>query len=119
MNVRAVDSRGSGDIQRLTTGDSEVVAARCLVVVIRIASKLIGCAVIPPKMGTATSKKRGLSADKSGYLDYLIFHGSITAAIFNDFVRHQVLPHCGCSIDKAPRSVIVVDDARIRWNESW
>ena len=66
MNVRAVDSRGSGDIQRLTTGDSEVVAARCLVVVIRIASKLIGCAVIPPKMGTATSKKRGLSADKSG-----------------------------------------------------
>ena len=37
-------------------------------VVVRIASKLIGCAVIPPKIGTATSKKRGLSADKSHYI---------------------------------------------------
>ena len=53
MNVIAVDSRGSGDIQRPNTGDSEVVAARCLVVVVRLASNMIGRAIISLKQGTA------------------------------------------------------------------
>ncbi len=52
----------------------------------------------------------------SGYLSYLIYQGSITATIFNGFIRDQVLPHCGRYEDGDPLSVLVVDNASIHWN---
>lgn len=41
--------------------------------------------------------------------------GSITAAIFNDFVGNQVLPQCLANGD--PRSVLLFDNARCHWND--
>ena len=52
-----------------------------------------------------------------GYLDWMIFQGSITAALFNNFVRHQVLPHCTPFADGGPRSVLILDNAKIHYNE--
>lgn len=46
----------------------------------------------------------------------MIFQGSITAALFNDFVRFRVLPHCTRFEDGGPRSVIALDNAKIHWN---
>lgn len=37
--------------------------------------------------------------------------------MFNDFVRTQVLPYCGRVADGDSRSVIVVDNASIHWNQ--
>ena len=66
MNVRAVDSRGSGNVckrQRHVIVDSEVVAARCLV---RIASKQADRSRdYLAKTGDCPIKNRGLSAAKS------------------------------------------------------
>lgn len=53
----------------------------------------------------------------AGYLTYLIYQGSITAAMFNDFVRFQVLPHCGHFEDGDDLSILVVDNASIHWNQ--
>jgi transposase len=50
-----------------------------------------------------------------GYIAWEVHQGSITAAIFNDFVRNQVLPHC--TANGGPRSVLVLDNARIHWND--
>ena len=46
-----------------------------------------------------------------GYLDEVIFQGSITAEIFQEFVQERVLPHC--SAYPGPRSVIILDNASI------
>jgi transposase len=48
---------------------------------------------------------------ESGYLDYTIWQGSITAKIFLAFVEEKVLPHCGQY--PAARSVLVLDNAKI------
>lgn len=52
-----------------------------------------------------------------GYLDWVIYQGSITAEIFLTFVRDQVLPHCTPFHNGGPRSVIVVDNARIHHSQ--
>jgi transposase len=49
-----------------------------------------------------------------GYLDYIIFQGSITTEIFNDFVEDRVLPHCNPY--PSPRSVLILDNASIHKN---
>lgn len=51
-----------------------------------------------------------------GYLDWIIYQGSITAAIFNEFVRHHVTPLTTPFIRGGPRSVIICDNASIHWN---
>ena len=50
-----------------------------------------------------------------GYIAWEVHQGSITALIFNDFVLNHVLPHC--TADGGPRSVLVLDNARIHWND--
>ncbi len=37
------------------------------------------------------------------YIAWEVHQGSITAAIFNDFVQNQVLPQCTPAIDGGPR----------------
>ena len=49
-----------------------------------------------------------------GYLDYIIFHRSITTKIFNDFVEDRVLPYCNPY--PGPRSVLILDNASIHKN---
>ena len=46
-----------------------------------------------------------------GYISYIIFQGALTAALFEDFVEHQVLPNCTPYL--GPRSIIVLDNASI------
>lgn len=50
----------------------------------------------------------------NGYIACEVHQGSITAAIFNDFILNQVLPQC--THDGGPRSVLVMDNAKIHWN---
>lgn len=52
-----------------------------------------------------------------GYLDWMIFQGSITTALFNNFVSEQVLPHCTPFAASGPRSVIIMDNAKIHYNK--
>lgn len=52
-----------------------------------------------------------------GYLDCIICQGSITHAIFNDFVRTNVLPHCGVYENGDPLLVIILDNASIHHNQ--
>ena len=52
----------------------------------------------------------------NGYLEWIIYQGSITAAMFNDFVREQILPHCGSYAASEPLSVIVCDNASVHHN---
>lgn len=52
-----------------------------------------------------------------GYLDWIIYQGSITAAMFNDFVQFNLLPHCGSYVNDEPLSVIICDNASIHHNE--
>jgi DDE superfamily endonuclease len=49
-----------------------------------------------------------------GYLDYIIFQGSITTEIFNDFIEDQVLPHCNPY--PSPQLVLILDNASIHKN---
>lgn len=51
-----------------------------------------------------------------GYITWEIYQSSITAALFNDFVKNQVLPLCSRD-GHGPRSVLVLDNARTHWNE--
>ena len=46
-----------------------------------------------------------------GYLDYIIFQGSITADLFVEFVEERVLPYCNPY--PGPRSVLILDNASI------
>lgn len=51
----------------------------------------------------------------NGYIVWKVHHGSITEAIFNDFVRYEVLPLCTPFVAGAPtpNSVLVLDNAKI------
>ena len=49
-----------------------------------------------------------------GYIAWEVHQGSITAEIFNDFVRNQVLPQT--TANGGPRSVLGIDNASIHWN---
>jgi transposase len=46
-----------------------------------------------------------------GYLDWIIFQGSITSELFLEFVQERVLPHC--SAYPGPCSVLILDNASI------
>jgi transposase len=46
-----------------------------------------------------------------GYLDWIIFQGSITSELFLEFVQERVLLHC--SAYPGPCSVIILDNASI------
>ena len=46
-----------------------------------------------------------------GYISHIIFQGSITGALFEDFVEHHVLPNC--TPYPGPRSIIILDNASI------
>ena len=52
-----------------------------------------------------------LALTHKGYLDWIIFQGSITTELFLEFVQEQVLPHY--SEFPGPRSVLVLDNASI------
>ena len=47
----------------------------------------------------------------AGYLDWIIFQGSITSELFLEFVRERVLPHCSAYL--GPHSVLILDNASI------
>ena len=48
-----------------------------------------------------------------GYIAWTTHHSSINEALFNDFVRNKVLPQCTPAVLGGPRSVIVLDNAKI------
>ena len=48
-----------------------------------------------------------------GYIAWKTYHGSINEILFNDFVRNDVLPQCTPAVLGGPRSVIVLDNAKI------
>ena len=48
-----------------------------------------------------------------GYIAWTTHHGSINEALFNEFVRNKVLPQCTPAALGGPRSVIVLDNAKI------
>ena len=47
----------------------------------------------------------------------MIFQGSITTALFNNFVRKQVLSYCTPFTTGGPRLVIIMDNVKIHYNE--
>ena len=47
-----------------------------------------------------------------GYIEFMIHHGSITQALFNEFVRTRVLPHCTPFELGGLRSVLAMDNAK-------
>ena len=63
----------------------------------------------PAKRSERWSVLPALSVD--GYLDYIVFQGSITADLFVEFVEERVLP-C-CTPYPGPRSVLILDNASI------
>ena len=52
-----------------------------------------------------------------GYLDWIIYHGSINTASYIDFVRTKVFPHCFPFASGRERSVLIMDNARIHHNK--
>jgi len=46
-----------------------------------------------------------------GYITYDIVHGFYNAELFNDFIQNKVLPLCNAY--PGPRSILVMDNARI------
>ena len=51
-----------------------------------------------------------------GYLDWIIYQGSITSHTYIDFVRLKVLPHCYPFASGRERSVLVMDNAKIHYH---
>lgn len=76
-------------------------------------------------VGTSTAISQSLRRSKrwnvlpaftiDGYIACEIHQGSITAPIFKDFVKNQVLPLCSPIGGK--NSVIALDNAKIHWNK--
>src|SRR5579871_5611447 len=50
-----------------------------------------------------------------GYITYDLVHGSYNAELFNNFIQNQVLPLCNPY--PGPRSILVMDNARIHKSE--
>jgi transposase len=63
----------------------------------------------PVKRSERWSILPALSVD--GYLDHIIYQGSITANLFVEFVEERVLPHC--TPYPGPCSVLILDNASI------
>lgn len=51
----------------------------------------------------------------NGYIAWEIHQDFITVAIFNDFIRNQVLPLCSCN--QGPCLVLVLDNCKTHWNQ--
>ena len=49
----------------------------------------------------------------NGYLDWIIYQGSVTTDLYIDFVRTKVLPHYFPFVSGRERSVLVMDNAKI------
>lgn len=52
-----------------------------------------------------------------GYIAFTVHHGSITTQIFNQFVAEQVLPQCTPYADGGPRSIIILDNAKLHMSQ--
>ena len=52
-----------------------------------------------------------LALTVEGYISHIIFQGALTAALFKDFVEHQVL--LNCTLYPGPRLIIILDNASI------
>jgi hypothetical protein len=50
-----------------------------------------------------------------GYMTCIVFRGAINAKIFEEFIKHDVIPHCNPY--PGPKSVIVMDNAGIHISE--
>ena len=51
-----------------------------------------------------------------GYIAWKMHHDNIIVAIFNDFVRNQVLLQCTSASFGGPRFVLMLNNAKIHWN---
>ncbi len=51
------------------------------------------------------------------YIAWEMHQNSITAIIFNDFVRNQMLSQCTSTIYESLRSILILNNARIHWND--
>jgi len=51
------------------------------------------------------------------YIAWIIHHGSITQEIFNDFIRHHVLPLATPAVDDGPNSVLCLDNVSVHKSE--
>jgi transposase len=51
------------------------------------------------------------------YITWEMHQNSITAIIFNDFVRNQMLSQCISTIYESLRSILILNNARIHWND--
>jgi transposase len=51
------------------------------------------------------------------YIAWKMHQNSITAIIFNDFVRNQMLSQCTSTIYENLRSILILNNARIHWND--
>src|SRR5271169_3471577 len=52
---------------------------------------------------------------QDGFIAWDIHQGSYTAEFFNEFLINYVVPIA--NIEPSPRSVLVMDNAKIHWNE--
>ena len=52
---------------------------------------------------------------EEGFITHDVTHGSFNAEMFNDFVENNLLPMCNSF--PGSRSVIIVDNCRIHYNE--
>ncbi len=52
-----------------------------------------------------------------GYVAWEVYHGSVNERIFNDFVRYRVLPLCTPAALGGPRSVIILNNAKIHHSQ--
>jgi transposase len=80
---------------------------------------MVGCPAVKERDFRRSERWSILPAyTKDGYMAWKIFQGSYTKQIFNDFVRTEVLPRMNAySEDQPPRSVLVMDNARIHCSE--
>ena len=52
-----------------------------------------------------------LALTVEGYISHIIFQGALTAALFEDFVEHQVLLNCTPYL--GPRLIIILNNTSI------
>jgi transposase len=53
----------------------------------------------------------------NNYITWKMHQNSITAIIFNDFVQNQMLSQCISIIYENLRSILILNNARIHWND--
>jgi transposase len=80
---------------------------------------MVGCPAVKERDFRRSERWSILPAyTKDGYMAWKIFQGSYTKQIFNQFVCTEVLPRMNAyGGDRPPRSVLVMDNARIHCSE--